>query len=204
MASQLFAERGFAGTTMSQIAEAAGLRQPSVYYYFADKEAVLAEIVRDVNRVPLEQVRRIASEGGSKAAQLFRIVRADAKTLCAFPFDINEIHRLSALREERFAQYWEDRRELISSVEAIIRDGIDDGEFAAAEPRLAALTVLANDEGTQNWYRPPTGRAAGAEPPGGYRPDEIGEFLASLTLRGLLADPLRVDAIREEADQLEQ
>ena len=179
------------------------MQQPSVYYYFSDKEAILEEIVRDVNRVPLEQQRRIASEGGSAAAQLYRLVRADARTLCAFPFDINEIHRLSALREERFSQYWAERRDLIDGVEAIIRDGISTGEFVEVEPRLAALTVLANDEGTQNWYRPPTGRAASAEPPGGYRPDQIGEFLARLTVRGLLADPARLDSVRDEADALE-
>lgn len=202
VASRLFAEKGVAATTMSEIAAAAGLRQPSVYYYFSGKDAILEEIVRDVNRVPLEQVRRIVAEGGPPAVRLYRIVRSDARTLCDFPFDINEIHRLSALRDARFAGYWEDRRELIAELEGLIREGVEAGDFVAVDPRLAALTVLANDEGTQNWYRPPTGRAAGAEPPGGYRPEEIGDFLAELTLRGLMRDPAALAQVREQATAL--
>ena len=41
VASRLFAEQGVGGTTMSEIAGAAGLQQPSVYYYFSSKEAIL-------------------------------------------------------------------------------------------------------------------------------------------------------------------
>ncbi|MEJ7649391.1 MAG: helix-turn-helix domain-containing protein [Nakamurella sp.] len=40
-ASKLFLERGFAATTVSAIAEEAGLSEPTVYYAFGSKEAVL-------------------------------------------------------------------------------------------------------------------------------------------------------------------
>jgi AcrR family transcriptional regulator len=39
---------------MSEIASWAGLRQASLYYWFRRKEEILAEIVEEVNRVPLE------------------------------------------------------------------------------------------------------------------------------------------------------
>ena len=53
-ATRLFAERGVAEVTMSEIAVRAGLRQASLYYWFRRKEEILAEIVEQVNRVPLE------------------------------------------------------------------------------------------------------------------------------------------------------
>jgi TetR/AcrR family transcriptional regulator len=51
-ASALFGDRGVNGTTMAQIAAAAGLQQSSLYYYFRSKEEILAAIVAKANVVP--------------------------------------------------------------------------------------------------------------------------------------------------------
>jgi len=39
-ATELFATRGFAGTTLSDVAQSAGISKPSVLYHFADKDAL--------------------------------------------------------------------------------------------------------------------------------------------------------------------
>ena len=76
-------------------------------------------------------------------------------------------------------------------------EGVATGEFRRVDARLAALTILANNEGAQNWYRPVDGRRlAGPEDRQGYEPLEIGEFLADLALRGLLARPAGLGAVR--------
>ena len=43
-AARLFARSGYVGTSMNQIAEAAGLSKPSLYHYYRDKYAILVEI----------------------------------------------------------------------------------------------------------------------------------------------------------------
>ena len=88
---------------MSEIADGAGLQQSSIYYYFRNKEEILRDIVVNVNRIPLAFLARINAEGGSAGVRLFRLVRFDTETLCSFPYDINEIHRLSAQDPETFA-----------------------------------------------------------------------------------------------------
>ena len=45
--------------------------------------------------MPLEFVLKLEEEAGDPAVQLWRLVRFDVGALCAFPFDINEVHRLS-------------------------------------------------------------------------------------------------------------
>src|SRR5687768_4973329 len=75
VASRLFAERGVAATTMSEIARRSGLRQSSVYYYFRDKEAILEEIVGGVNRAILDELARIHRDGGPAALRLYRAIR---------------------------------------------------------------------------------------------------------------------------------
>ena len=202
VASRLFARRGVAVTTMAEIAEAAGLGPSSLYYWFRSKQQILEVIVTDVNRAPLEFAERAAEESGSPAARLWRLLRFDVETLCRFPFDINEVHRLAGEEPTAFPRYWSERQRLNDAVERLVADGVAGGDFLSVDPRLTALTLLANDEAVQNWYRPVGGiRLAGrAEDAGGdYGPGEIAVYVADLALRGLLARPETFEAIRREA-----
>lgn len=199
VASRLFAERGFAATTMREIAERSGLQQSSIYYYFSRKEEILSQIVHEVNRLGLERLAIVNAEGGSAGLRLFRTLRFDAAMLCRLPYDVNEILRLGALQEDRFAAYWTERQQLNDEVEALIVEGCADGELLAVDARLAALSVLSNDEAVQNWYRPlGEHRLLGT-----YQPAEIGEFLATFTLQALLVDRRRLTTIRRQADLLD-
>jgi AcrR family transcriptional regulator len=187
---------------MAEIAERAGLQQPSLYYYFRSKLDVLRHILADVNRIPLSIVERARNTEGPVAVRLFWLVYQDVLALCAFPFDINEVHRLSAGNPEEFEGYWVERQHLNDEVEALIAEGIAAGELREVDPRLAALMVLANDEATQNWYRPVAGRrlAGRADPAlGDYSPEEIADQTAEAALRHLLVRTASVDAVRARA-----
>jgi len=174
-ATHLFASRGIAATTMAEIAESAGLGPSSLYYWFRSKQQILEVIVEDVNRAPLAYAERVASEEGPVPERLRRLIAYDVEALCALPFDINEVHRL-ATDETELARYWEDRRRLIAAVERLVAEGVRRGELREVDPRLTALTLLANDEASQNWFR---ARDTA------YTPAEIGAFLAELAVRSL-------------------
>jgi len=175
-ATRLFARRGIGATTMAEIAESAGLAASSLYYWFRSKQQILEVIVEDVNRAPLDYAERVATEEGPVPERLRRLIAFDVETLCAFPFDINEVHRLASGEEHELRRYWDDRQRLIAAVERLVAEGVARGELRAVDPRLTALTLLANDEASQNWFR------SGAAP---YAPAEIGSFLADLAVRSL-------------------
>ena len=46
-AASLFAQRGYAGTSMNQVAEASGLSKATLYHYFTDKYALLVQITEE-------------------------------------------------------------------------------------------------------------------------------------------------------------
>jgi TetR/AcrR family transcriptional regulator len=186
-ASALFGERGVMGTTMAQIARAAGLQQSSLYYYFRSKEEILATIVAKANVVPLELLRRVRDEPLEAAARLWRFIAGDVVALCALPFDINEVHRYAARDRQRFASYWTERRTLQASLAAIVRDGIADGSLRDMNPRLVALTLMSNDEAVQNWFRHDTRPIRD--------PERIGEAVADLAVGGLLAHPADIGRV---------
>lgn len=198
-ATRLFAEHGVVDVTMSEIASRAGLRQASLYYWFRRKEEILAEIVEQVNRVPLEFALKLEREAGAPAVQLWRLVRFDVEALCRFPFDINEVHRLSRRAPDAFEVYWRERQALNDAVERLVARGVASGAFRPVDARLAALVILSDDEGVQNWFRPVAGRRLAGPPEGDYDATEIAEFVADLTLRGLMTAPDDLAAVRAEA-----
>jgi TetR/AcrR family transcriptional regulator len=187
-ASRLFGELGVGGTPMSRIAAEVGLKQSSLYYYFGRKEQIVAALVGRANVVPLQLLRTIAEEGGSPASQLHRFVRADVVALCALPFDINDIHRIAQRDPEGFADYWRERASLERQLATLVRRGTAEGQLRRVDPRLAALTVLGNDEGVQNWFR--TGTRWSAE--------KVGRHLADQAVGGLLAPGVDLDGIVAE------
>jgi len=200
VSTRLFAVQGFAHTTMRQIAAAAGLHQSSVYYYFSSKEAVLEEIASSANRASLHRLTLVNEQGGTPALRLYRLIRFDARLLCDLPYDINEVLRLSAMQDDS-PLYWDDRQALNDGVEAIIVDGLADGSFQDTDPRLAALTLLSNDEAAQNWFRQRGERHLAGRPgdAGPYTPTEVGDFLADWALLALLARRRQLPGIRARA-----
>ena len=118
-------------------------------------------------------------------------MRADVAALCALPFDINDIHRIAMRDPVEFSTYWKERTSLERQLASILRRGTADGSLRKVDPRLTALTVLANDEGVQNWYRLGSRWSAAV----------VGANLADLTVAGLLVDPGELAGVRAASDR---
>jgi AcrR family transcriptional regulator len=190
VASRAFGARGFNAVTMREIAEGAGLHPTSLYYYFRSKEEILGAIVAEANRLSLDHLGVVKSHGGPVPAQLYRMVHFDVRALCALPYDIGDVLRLTTLQDEEFKQYWDDRRALHRGVEMLVQAGIEDGSLRPVDARLATLTLLSNDEAVRNWYQ----RAEIDD--GRYDADEIAAFMADFAIGALLADRRRLAAVR--------
>src|SRR6476646_8925471 len=68
-ATRLFAERGFAATSLRDIADAAGMTRPALYHYFANKEAMLARLVSDLTLAPAAELSELGRLPGMRAAE---------------------------------------------------------------------------------------------------------------------------------------
>jgi TetR/AcrR family transcriptional regulator len=185
-ASLLFAERGIAEVSMLEIAEAAGLGQSSLYYWFRRKELIVAELLQQVNRLPLAYARQQRVSGESADVQLYRIVHFDVLNVCAFPLEITE-----------------ERRELVRTLRRLIQDGIVSGCFRKVDATLTAMTIIAQDESVQNWHSSAIdGKvriASAADPALRYQDEEVADFVATQTLAGLLAAESKLDLVRRRA-----
>jgi TetR/AcrR family transcriptional regulator len=205
VAADLFAERGISEVSMMEISEEVGLGQSSLYYWFKRKELILAELLQQVNRLPLAFAKQLEARHESADLQLYRLIRFDVHTVCTFPLEITEIHRFSHRDPAAFETYWLERAQLIHVIERIVERGVSSATFSRVDAYLTAVTIIAQDESVQNWYPRPMQPALSVHPKVDraktYEPNVIAEFIATRTVAGLLTESSRLKALRKDAQK---
>lgn len=63
-ARKTFIEKGFAQTSMSDIAEAAGINRPTLHYYFRTKDIMFQAVYGDILKSILPKIQVVASTSG--------------------------------------------------------------------------------------------------------------------------------------------
>jgi AcrR family transcriptional regulator len=197
-AAQLFAEKGYAKTTMTQIARACGLRQSSLYYWFSQKEAILRELLA-LNRITMDFIAtRIADKAESPAVRLLRLLMFDLNELCRAPVDITEIDTLAELQPDGFREYWQDMAVLHRGLTALIAEGTERGEFADCDPDFAALQICAAEQGIAHRFRNSAAHAPGGASPFRHPDLSRAQYVtesARWLVRSLLAEPAALPVI---------
>src|SRR5581483_6438623 len=153
------------------------LYKGSLYHYIGSKEDLLVrvferamggllseveDIVHDRSLRPTEQLRRI----------VLAHVRAVASNLDALTV---YLHEFRALAGESLTRVRRQRERYQCLVQEVVQRGVDLGEFATPDARVATLGVLGMCNWMVQWYRP-SGRLA---------PGQIGEQFADVLLGGL-------------------
>ncbi|WP_206311564.1 MULTISPECIES: TetR/AcrR family transcriptional regulator [unclassified Streptomyces] len=73
-ATRLLAERGFAGTSLQDVADAMILTRPALYYYVKSKDELLAKLVEEVVQAPAAVLQEIGSREDLDAADKLRML----------------------------------------------------------------------------------------------------------------------------------
>ncbi|MFE6508135.1 TetR/AcrR family transcriptional regulator [Nocardioides sp. NPDC057764] len=104
----LFVDEGFAGTSTRDIAELVGIRQASLYYHFAGKDGILAELLQQSVRPSLDKVERIEAECPAEVpeAALYLLALIDVHTLARAPQNIGKLYRMpDVMKLEIYQQF---------------------------------------------------------------------------------------------------
>jgi AcrR family transcriptional regulator len=141
-AAQLFTTHGYAATSTRMIAEAVGLRQSSMYYYFPSKEAVLSRLLESAWRPGLAYTTHLLAEPAPPDVRLFALLTYDLESLLALPWNLGALYYLPEARGERFAELWRERDALRAVYVRLVRAGCADGSFTASAPDAAADLIF--------------------------------------------------------------
>ena len=156
-AAKLFRERGFADTSMQDIATAVGLSRPALYHHFENKHQILAALVEEVTLHSARETERIASaSAGSDPRNVLKdVVRAHALAILHRP----ELFAVLLREERNLPAHIRDlqrtgKRDLLDRVAGILRNGVETGCFRAIDPAFTALCIFGMCNWTIEWFRP--------------------------------------------------
>lgn len=176
-AARLFTERGFAGTSLQDIADSMGVSRPTIYTYVRNKDELLAELVHDV----LDPTVRILEEVGARSdlspvGRLTGAVRGMALHNCdnAVRFrllDRSEPH----LSPELAARHRDSRRRVLALLVGLVDDAVTAGEIRPVSARTVALSWLGMINWIAWWYR------AGVDDP----PEDVASVMVELAMAGV-------------------
>ncbi|MFJ2755573.1 TetR/AcrR family transcriptional regulator [Nocardioides sp. NPDC087217] len=144
-AARLFAERGFSGTSTREIAEACGIRQASLYYHFAGKPGILAELLELSVRPSLEKVETIERECPTEVpeAALYLLALIDAHTLATVPHNIGKLYRMPDVRSSEVFEEFEPALQALTAAYGRLGATVVSGSVAAIVnlDQLAGLLI---------------------------------------------------------------
>ncbi|RLV57009.1 TetR/AcrR family transcriptional regulator [Aeromicrobium phragmitis] len=188
-AAELFAAQGFHATRMSQIAQASGLRQSSIYYWFRSKDEILREIMEQ-NRVSLTAARRLVEEDAPAAVRLYIVLYQDVVQMCSAPLDFFDLEEAAHDQPDVFDDFHADYGELVDRLRTLVDEGVRDGTLEPVEAVTFVRTALSVNEGLQHRFH-----AGGA----GAGVHDLADSAAWTSVRSVLADVREMDAIRSAA-----
>ena len=153
-ASELFRERGYAGTSVRDIAQALNLQGGSLYAHMASKEDVLWSIVtRAADRFNAEVGPIAADITTSPADRLRAMIRAHVGVVTSIQQDAAVfLHEWRFLSADRRAQLSARRDAYEALFRNVIQEGSGAGAFRDVDPRLTSMAILSALNGIPTWY----------------------------------------------------
>ncbi|WP_062461330.1 TetR/AcrR family transcriptional regulator [Demequina soli] len=147
-AARLFVEQGYAATTTRQISAAVDIKQPSLYYHFPNKAAMLKELLIETTRPSIEKARELLAEAsGDPLEQLLALIRFDVHLLASGPSNIGALYLLPETNEPLFGTFQALRQELVGAYGALLRRAIAAGRADVDDPAATAALLFSLVEG---------------------------------------------------------
>jgi AcrR family transcriptional regulator len=179
VAVRVYTERGFDGTSMGDLAAAAGLSKSSLYHHVESKEQLL-RLALDRAVEPLFAVLdEPGARQGRALARLEHVVRREVEVLVdRLPY----VTLLLRVRGNSSTERWalERRREFDHLVAALVTEAAGEGDVRAdVDPGLVARLLFGTVNSLAEWYDPNAPSALGS--------GELADVLVRLAFDGLRA-----------------
>lgn len=154
-AAELFAHKGYGGTTLQDIADAMGTSRTALYYYVKNKEDLLAKLVAEVSQELAATLRAIRRQPGlTPEQQLRQMTQAHLTQMVArsvrfrllilseqdLPPDLARTHRNA-------------KRTIRDELATVIAEGVRSGVFRPVDEHVAAYAIIGMCNWTAFWFR---------------------------------------------------
>src|SRR6266487_7013616 len=154
-AIQLFAEYGYHAATLRNIARMAGIQAASIYYHYANKEALLVEIMETHMQQLNANLERIVREQSDPQKRLYDAIANHVRLHTSYKAEFfiidTEIRALEG-DHRSYILSLRDRYEFL--LQELLRDGMERGVFRQSDVKVSSYAVIAMCTEVATWFRP--------------------------------------------------
>jgi AcrR family transcriptional regulator len=145
-ALEVFAEKGFAGAKLDEIARRAGVSKGTLYLYFKDKDELFRAVVRDTIGPDIGSATAVAAISDLPFAQCVRMLLSRFAEITA-TVPVGPVAKMVIGESRNFpklAKVWHDEvvSKAIELLVSIIEKAQQRGEVRAGDPRLHAFSLM--------------------------------------------------------------
>jgi AcrR family transcriptional regulator len=178
---ELFAEHGYAQTSVQQIVDAAGVTKGALYHYFKSKDDLLFDIYDRILSLQREHLDEIVARGEDPVRTIRLVCEDVIVTSIEWMHEgtvfFRSQHMLTAARQQEVKRR---RREYNDAFEAILERGRTAGLFRTDIPPAIQIAHFFSDvHYLGQWY----------SPGGPLSKEQVASELTDLYLAGLTAKP---------------
>lgn len=153
-AALMFREKGFAATSMRDLAETVGIEAASLYNHIQSKSEILQDITFRMANECNDHLDSLDDNGMSSTEKIESLIRFHVQMMINRFEDyyvmVNEWIHLS---DPYLTNFSVQRRSYVQKMENIIQQGINNKEMKPVIPYVAVLTILSSVRGLEFWHR---------------------------------------------------
>lgn len=153
-ASQLFADKGFLGTSVSQIADACGASKSLLYHYYPSKEDVLYAVMASHVDTLEELVEAVEGRGlSAKEALNLLLTEFMGEYVNAAPRQKVVLNELAHLPEARRQTIVGKQRRIIDAFQVLLAEIYPEMEGKHGVQRALTMLIFGMINWTSTWYK---------------------------------------------------
>jgi AcrR family transcriptional regulator len=157
VAADIFAERGYHGTSVAELGELAGLKRGALYYHIGSKEDLLYDLCQRHVAEALERGRAAVDSQFTPLEKFRALVREHVCTLSDRRAEVTvvlrEMHALTGERAQSLRELRATHQQLFAEV---LSEGVEQGVFRSSD-NVTVLAVLGMLNWTHVWFDPQHG-----------------------------------------------
>jgi AcrR family transcriptional regulator len=159
-ADALFLERGYAGTSVQQIAKRVGITPAALYWHFENKEAIFATVLLDAHVAFIERIESTAT-ASDPSARLYQTVHTHVLSQIegggpgaanTTTFTIAQLMR--SMPESTTEAIRGHQLHYLHFVETILEEGVTAGVFSVDHAPTTAFALINLAEYVITWFHP--------------------------------------------------
>ncbi|MCC5969197.1 MAG: TetR family transcriptional regulator [Pararhodobacter sp.] len=178
VASRIFNEKGYHGTSLDEIAEEVGVTKAALYYYFKNKEQLLFDCMTVSYECGARARQETQALEGSAFEKLQYLYRRFAELLMLERGAYTSRANMHALPEDVRATLMERRRQLDRFSRDLLQRCIDEGSVRPLDVRITSNYFLGAVNWILRWYPDKDGNS----------PDVIAANFVDLMINGVRAE----------------